>query len=68
MVEGIEHILLCFDHLLFVAALMLIVRNWRMLVKTVTAFAVAHSITLTFATLGWDPAIGSRRGRVVSTR
>jgi hydrogenase/urease accessory protein HupE len=53
VVEGIEHILFGFDHLLFVAALMLIVRNWRVLVKTITAFTVAHSITLTFATLGW---------------
>ncbi|THK35321.1 HupE/UreJ family protein [Ensifer sp. MPMI2T] len=53
VVEGIEHILFGFDHLLFVAALMMIVRNWRVLVKTVTAFTVAHSITLTFATLGW---------------
>jgi hydrogenase/urease accessory protein HupE len=53
IVSGIEHILFGFDHLLFVAALMLIVRDWRMLVKTVTAFTVAHSITLTFATLGW---------------
>lgn len=52
-VSGIEHILFGFDHLLFVASLMLIVRDWRMLVKTVTAFTVAHSITLTFATLGW---------------
>lgn len=51
--SGIEHILFGFDHLLFVASLMLIVRDWRMLVKTVTAFTVAHSITLTFATLGW---------------
>jgi hydrogenase/urease accessory protein HupE len=53
VVEGIGHILFGFDHLLFVAALMLIVRNWRVLVKTITAFTVAHSITLTFATLGW---------------
>lgn len=52
-VSGVEHILFGFDHLLFVASLMLIVRDWRMLVKTVTAFTVAHSITLTFATLGW---------------
>ena len=52
-VSGIEHILFGFDHLLFVASLMLIVRDWRMLVKTVTAFTVAHSITLAFATLGW---------------
>jgi hydrogenase/urease accessory protein HupE len=53
VVEGIEHILFGFDHLLFVAALMLIVRRWGMLLKTVTAFTVAHSITLTCATLGW---------------
>lgn len=51
--SGVEHILFGFDHLLFVAALMLIVRRWGMLLKTVTAFTVAHSITLTCATLGW---------------
>ena len=51
--QGIEHIAFGFDHLLFVAALMLIVRDWRKLVKAVTAFTVAHSITLTCATLGW---------------
>lgn len=50
--QGVAHILFGFDHLLFVAALMLIVRDWRMLVKTVTAFTVAHSITLALATLG----------------
>jgi hydrogenase/urease accessory protein HupE len=53
VVHGIEHILFGFDHLLFVASLMLIVRSWRMLVKTITAFTVAHSITLTLAALGW---------------
>ena len=53
IVSGIEHILFGFDHLLFVAALMLIVRRWGMLLKTVTAFTVAHSITLTCATMGW---------------
>ena len=51
--SGIEHILFGFDHLLFVASLMLIVRNLGMLIKTVTAFTVAHSITLTCATMGW---------------
>ncbi|CAH2402999.1 HupE/UreJ family protein [Mesorhizobium ventifaucium] len=51
--QGIEHIALGFDHLLFVTALMLIVRDWRKLVKAITAFTVAHSITLTCATLGW---------------
>ena len=49
---GIEHILLGVDHLLFVLGLLLIVQNRWMLVKTVTAFTVAHSITLAVATLG----------------
>jgi hypothetical protein len=50
--NGVEHILFGFDHLLFVAALMLIVRDWRVLAGTVTAFTVAHSITLALATFG----------------
>lgn len=50
---GIEHILFGFDHLLFVASLMLIVRGWRMLIKTITAFTLAHSITLALATFGY---------------
>ncbi len=50
--HGIEHILFGIDHLLFIAALMLIVRDWRMLVKTITAFTVAHSITLALAAFG----------------
>lgn len=49
---GIEHILLGIDHLLFVLGLLLIVRDRWMLVKTVTAFTVAHSITLAVATFG----------------
>jgi len=50
---GIAHILLGFDHLLFVLALLLIVRGWRRLLATVTAFTLAHSITLVAATLGF---------------
>jgi hydrogenase/urease accessory protein HupE len=50
--HGIEHILLGYDHLLFVLALMLIVRSTRVLVWTITAFTIAHSITLAAATLG----------------
>jgi hydrogenase/urease accessory protein HupE len=50
---GVEHILLGIDHLLFVLALMLLVGNPWMLVKVVTAFTVAHSITLAVAALGW---------------
>jgi hypothetical protein len=49
---GIEHILLGIDHLLFVLGLLLIVRDRWMLVKTVTAFTLAHSITLAVATFG----------------
>jgi hydrogenase/urease accessory protein HupE len=50
-VLGIEHILLGFDHLCFVLALVLIVRGARRLIWTVTAFTLAHSITLALATL-----------------
>ncbi len=52
-VLGVEHILLGIDHLLFVLALLLIVAGWRKLVGTVTAFTLAHSITLALATLGF---------------
>jgi hydrogenase/urease accessory protein HupE len=50
--HGIEHILSGYDHLLFVLALMLIVQNTRQLLWTVTAFTLAHSLTLALATLG----------------
>lgn len=49
---GVEHILLGFDHLLFVLGLLILVRSWSMLLKTITAFTLAHSITLALATLG----------------
>lgn len=49
---GIEHILRGVDHLLFVFALLLIVNSTRRLVATITAFTVAHSITLAAATMG----------------
>ena len=49
---GVEHILYGIDHLLFVLGLMLLVRDFRSLVKTITAFTIAHSITLAAATLG----------------
>jgi hydrogenase/urease accessory protein HupE len=52
-VLGVEHILGGIDHLLFVLGLMLIVRSRWLLVKTITAFTVAHSVTLGAATLGW---------------
>jgi hydrogenase/urease accessory protein HupE len=50
---GVEHILGGIDHLLFVLALLLLVKGVRRIVATVTAFTVAHSITLAGATLGW---------------
>lgn len=50
---GVEHILLGIDHLLFVLALLLIVVGWRSLVATITAFTVAHSLTLAAAVLGF---------------
>ena len=49
---GIEHILTGIDHLLFVLGLLLIVEGRGMLLKTITAFTLAHSITLAIATLG----------------
>ncbi|MGM0557874.1 MAG: HupE/UreJ family protein [Myxococcota bacterium] len=49
---GVEHILLGFDHLLFVFGLLLLVRERRTLVATITAFTVAHSITLALSSLG----------------
>jgi len=53
VLEGIRHILLGADHLLFVLGLLLIVKDRWMLLKTVTAFTVAHSITLAIASLGY---------------
>lgn len=48
---GVEHILFGVDHLLFVFVLLLLVRNMRKLVITITAFTIAHSITLILASL-----------------
>ena len=52
-VLGVEHILTGMDHLLFVLALLIITGGGWRLVKTVTAFTISHSLTLTAATLGW---------------
>ncbi|MFJ2690490.1 HupE/UreJ family protein [Pseudomonas sp. NPDC087336] len=52
LLHGIQHILGGFDHLLFVFGLLLLVGNGWMLVKTITAFTLAHSITLALAALG----------------
>jgi hypothetical protein len=50
---GIEHILSGIDHLMFVAALLFLVGFQRKLVWTITAFTLAHSLTLASAALGW---------------
>jgi HupE / UreJ protein len=52
LVLGIQHILSGVDHLLFVLGLLFLVGSWRRLVATITAFTLAHSITLAAATLG----------------
>lgn len=57
---GIEHILTGFDHLAFVLGLLLLIGLNRNVVKAVTAFTLAHSVTLACAALGWvkvDPAV-----------
>lgn len=50
---GVDHILSGIDHLLFVLALMLLIQNRWLLAKTITAFTLAHSITLAGAALGY---------------
>jgi hydrogenase/urease accessory protein HupE len=50
---GIDHILRGYDHLLFVAGLLFLVGFRRKLILTITAFTVAHSLTLVSAALGW---------------
>jgi hypothetical protein len=56
VVHGIRHIAFGADHLLFVLGLLLIVQDRWMLIKTITAFTVAHSLTLAIATFGWAEA------------
>jgi hydrogenase/urease accessory protein HupE len=51
-VTGVEHILFGYDHLLFVISLVLLVGSLWSIAKAVTAFTVAHSITLIGTTLG----------------
>ena len=49
---GVEHILLGWDHLLFVLALVLLVGWGRSLLWTITSFTAGHSVTLALASLG----------------
>jgi hydrogenase/urease accessory protein HupE len=50
---GIKHILTGYDHLLFLFALLIGCKRISSVVKVITAFTVAHSISLALATLGW---------------
>jgi hypothetical protein len=50
---GIEHILTGIDHLLYILAMLLLVKGWKRIVATMTAFTATHSLTLTAAALGW---------------
>lgn len=53
LVLGMEHILSGFDHLMFVLALLFLVGFHRQLLWTITAFTLAHSLTLALSALGW---------------
>lgn len=53
-VIGAEHIIFGWDHLLFVIALVLLVRNPWPVIKAATAFTIAHSITLVATVLGYS--------------
>ena len=55
VLSGIEHILIGTDHLLFLLCLVLPFRRFRSLVLVITAFTVAHSVTLIAAASGWVP-------------
>jgi hypothetical protein len=50
---GVQHILSGYDHLLFVIGLLFLVGFQRRLVWTISAFTLAHSLTLASAALGW---------------
>lgn len=49
---GVRHILTGYDHLLFLAGVLVVLRRWRDVIQTVTAFTLAHSMTLALATAG----------------
>lgn len=53
IVLGVEHIWFGYDHLLFVLCLLWLITGFKKLVQTITAFTLAHSITLVASTLGW---------------
>jgi hydrogenase/urease accessory protein HupE len=49
---GVRHILTGYDHLLFLAGVLVMLRRWRDVIQTITAFTLAHSITLALAATG----------------
>ena len=49
---GVHHILIGPDHILFLFGLLLLGGSWKTLLKIVTAFTLAHSLTLSLAALG----------------
>src|SRR5262245_11685841 len=53
LVLGTEHILAGIDHLLYILALLFLVKGWRRIVATMSAFTANHSLTLSAAALGW---------------
>ncbi|MGJ7442233.1 HupE/UreJ family protein [Aquipuribacter sp. MA13-6] len=55
LASGIEHMLLGWDHLLFIAGVLLVSKGWRTAAEMISLFALGHSITLILATMvGWQ--------------
>jgi hydrogenase/urease accessory protein HupE len=50
---GMHHILFGFDHLLFLLTLLIVRQSFKQLAWVITAFTIAHSITITLTVLGW---------------
>jgi len=50
---GVHHILVGIDHLLYILAMLFLVKGWRRIVATMSAFTATHSLTLSAAALGW---------------
>lgn len=57
VVLGFEHILAGIDHLLFLFCLVLAARSVRALIPVITAFTIAHSITLLSSAFGFTPSV-----------
>jgi len=53
LVLGVHHILVGIDHLLYILAMLFLVKGWRRIVATMSAFTATHSLTLSAAALGW---------------